>query len=552
VGVLVSALPPCVLHEDDDLLVVHKPAGVNTHAPAPYAGEGIYDWLRHREARWADLAIVHRLDKDTSGVLVFSKTERANRSLTEQFARRQVHKQYRLLTDRAVPPGPFVIRSSIVRQGDRYVAREGAADGQPAETHFRVVSAVGARTLVEAEPVTGRTHQIRVHAAWKGFPVLGDAAYGGSPHARVCLHARQLAFRHPASGQRVVFQAEPDFEADPRPGRRSGFIDAQETNAVRLVHGAGDGRPGWYVDRLGDYLLSHSEAPLSESREVELRAMAARWSARGVYHKTLERQVGQAPLPEVLPRLVQGEAAPERFLIRENGLTFELSFSEGYSVGLFLDQRDNRRRLLVGHVGAGFPVDATPRSAPLASPPEREPGSGIPRFEVLNVFAYTCAFSVAAARAGAHTTSLDLSKKYLAWGRRNFVQNGLDPAGHDFIYGDALRWLRRLARKGLAYDAVLLDPPTFSQSREHGVFRAEKDYGSLVNAALPLLKPGGVLFASTNAARLAPEAFLRQVQAAVAATRRSVALQHYVPQPPDFPICREEPAYLKTVWLRLA
>jgi 23S rRNA (cytosine1962-C5)-methyltransferase len=115
---------------------------------------------------------------------------------------------------------------------------------------------------------------------------------------------------------------------------------------------------------------------------------------------------------------------------------------------------------------------------------------------------------VCAAKAGARTTSLDLSKKYLEWGKRNFALNGLDPAAHDFIYGDTFDWLRRLAKKGRAFDAVVLDPPTFSQSKEHGTFRAEKDYGKLVTAALPLLKPGGILFASTNAADWPPEKFL--------------------------------------------
>ena len=81
-----NPLPPCVLHEDEHLLVVNKPAGWNTHAPSAFAGEGIYDWLKHREPRWASLAIIHRLDKETSGVMVFGKTTLANRSLTEQFA----------------------------------------------------------------------------------------------------------------------------------------------------------------------------------------------------------------------------------------------------------------------------------------------------------------------------------------------------------------------------------------------------------------------------------------------------------------------------------
>jgi 23S rRNA (cytosine1962-C5)-methyltransferase len=98
---------------------------------------------------------------------------------------------------------------------------------------------------------------------------------------------------------------------------------------------------------------------------------------------------------------------------------------------------------------------------------------------------------------------------------------------------------------------VALDPPTFSQSKEHGTFRAEKDYGKLVTAALPVIKPGGVLFASTNATDWPPEEFLADVEASIVEARRKILQRHYVPQPPDFPISRAEPAYLKTVWLRI-
>jgi 23S rRNA (cytosine1962-C5)-methyltransferase len=98
---------------------------------------------------------------------------------------------------------------------------------------------------------------------------------------------------------------------------------------------------------------------------------------------------------------------------------------------------------------------------------------------------------------------------------------------------------------------VLLDPPTFSQSKESGVFRADKDYGRLATAALPLLRSGGVLFASTNAADWPPQEFLATVAKAVHGANRQILQQHYVPQPPDFPISRAEPAYLKTVWLRV-
>jgi 23S rRNA (cytosine1962-C5)-methyltransferase len=528
--------PPCVIFEDDHLLVVNKPAGMNTHAPSPFAGEGIYDWLRHRESRWARLAIIHRLDKETSGVLVFSKTEVANRSLTEQFTRHSVRKKYLLLTDRPVKQAEFTVKSALARAGEKYVSRRLHAGGEQAETRFLVVSSARGQTLLEARPVTGKTHQIRVHAAASGFPILGDALYGGTPAARVHLHAAELTLKHPESGRETTFTAPVDFSADTRLALRSALINAKETNAYRLVHGAADGWPGWYVDRVGDFLLSQSGQTPSDEQRLALAGWLKLLSLRGAYHKLLARQVRKTSVSEASPQKVSGEDAPDEFVVCENGVRFALRFNEGYSVGLFLDQRDNRRRFLVSHVAAGFPLF-------VAGPDEAE---------VLNTFAYTCGFSVCAARSGARTTSLDLSKKYLEWGRRNFALNGLDASRHDFIYGDVFDWLHRLVKKKRGFDVIILDPPTFSQSKEGGTFQVEKDYGKLVNAAARLVKPNGVLFASTNAAKVAPEKFLSQVEAAIRREGRKILQQHYLPQPPDFPIRREEPACLKTVWLRIA
>jgi 23S rRNA (cytosine1962-C5)-methyltransferase len=561
---------PCVIFEDEHLLVVNKPAGWNTHAPSPYAGEGIYDWLKHREPRWADLAIIHRLDKETSGVMVFGKTALANRSLTEQFAGRAVRKEYLLLTDRKPRQREFTVKSKIVRAGERYVS---GARGELAETRFQIgnrQSAIGNQSEppsasaqlrrdkhvgcyeVMAEPLTGRTHQIRVHAAENGFPILGDTLYGGSPLQRVCLHAAEISFKHPATHETAVFTSPADFGTDTRLALRAAVVETEMTDSFRLIHGASDGWPGWYVERFGDFLLSQSEAELTESQR---RWVATLPGVKAIYQKLLNRQVRRTNFAQASPKLIGGEAAPDRFTIRENGVKYELSFNEGYSVGLFLDQRDNRRRLLTGHVAAGFPlfVGQASRLSPfLPEPKSRTDGDrrdACPT--MLNCFAYSCGFSVCGALSGARMTSLDLSKKYLEWGRRNFALNGLDPAEHDFIYGDAFDWLKRLAKKQRAFDVVLLDPPTFSQSKTSGVFRAEKDYGKLVAAALPVLNPGGVLFASTNAAEWPPEDVLGRIGEVIEKAGREIVQRHYVPQPPDFPVSRAEPAHLKTVWLRV-
>ena len=334
----------------------------------------------------------------------------------------------------------------------------------------------------------------------------------------------------------MVVRAVPAFNADPRVALREALIDPVETNCYRLVHGAADGWPGVYLDRLSEIGLFASDRDPLDPALVPPEIVAGRYQFRSLFYKRLTRHPDQASLASKSPQLHWGEKLPDELVVRENRVQFALSFKEGYSVGLFLDQRDNRRRLLTNHVGAGFSVWlTTPANA-----------------TVLNVFAYTCGFSVCAAQPGATTTNVDLSRKYLDWGQRNFRLNGLDPDRHEFIYGDAFDWMRRLRKKQRLFDLVILDPPSFSRSRERGSFQVEKDLSSLVSFALPLLNPRGLLFVSTNYAPLKPETFMEMITRPIAAANRRIIRWLFVPQPPDFPVTRTEPAYLKTAWFRLS
>jgi 23S rRNA (cytosine1962-C5)-methyltransferase len=527
-AVLVST-PPCVIYEDEHLLVVNKPAGLNTHSPSPYAGEGIYEWLRNREPRWSQLAIIHRLDKATSGLMVFAKTKLANKSLTHQFTNREVRKSYLLLTTKAPEEEDFVVRTSLRRAGEKYRV---SVSGDWAETRFQVRKKEGDYYLLSAEPLTGRTHQIRAHCEEIGCPILGDTLYGGEPFARACLHSSELAFQEPETGEALCFEVIPDFFRPFWWECRRSMID-ESTNAFRWMHRGSDQAPV-YLEAWQWQLLAQGESGPSESIIQFLRHASRFVDCRGAYYKVLNPDVARASQSEAAPHLLFGLAAPRGFNVQENGVRFEISFEQGYSVGLFLDQRDNRRRLLVNYIAPDFPVMP----------------AGLNGRSVLNTFAYTCGFSVCAAMAGAKTTSLDLSKRYLEWGQRNFRLNGLDPKEHDFIYGDVFDWAPRLAKKGRKFDVVILDPPTFSRSKER-VFQVERDYGALLVAVLPLLNARGVLFASTNAHKLVPEKFVEKVEAAIKKAGRKVVQRHYVPQPIDFPISKEEPAYLKTLWLRV-
>lgn len=211
-----------LVYEDTHLLVVDKPAGLLTQ-PGPERERGtllsqIHRYL-HRKARGRrfHLRSVHRLDRDTSGLLVFSKSSIAQKSLLWQFKHHQVEKKYLAVVEGTLPKEQGTFRSRLVRdRGDR---RRGSAQrkdlGKEAITHYRVVERLRDATLVEVSLETGRTHQIRIHFAEAGFPLVGEPTYrpkGFNPHtpfARQALHAQTLAFAHPRTGEPVRFTAEP-------------------------------------------------------------------------------------------------------------------------------------------------------------------------------------------------------------------------------------------------------------------------------------------------------------------------------------------------------
>jgi len=203
-----------VVYEDADLIVVNKPAGLTVHpAPGHPSGTLVNALLAH----CPDLSgingelrpgIVHRLDKDTSGLLVVAKNDRAQLALSEQFAGREVLKAYLALVEGRPPPAG-VIDAPIGRHPAQRKRMAVLAEGRPARTRYRVVAQWDEAALVVALLETGRTHQVRVHFAAIGHPVVGDPVYGRrSPLvARQFLHAWRLGFRHPRIGAWLEFEA---------------------------------------------------------------------------------------------------------------------------------------------------------------------------------------------------------------------------------------------------------------------------------------------------------------------------------------------------------
>ncbi|MGH7167061.1 MAG: RluA family pseudouridine synthase, partial [Nitrospiraceae bacterium] len=244
-------IPLDILHEDDALLVLNKPAGLVVHpAPGHWTGTLVNALLYHFQSSGGTVStiggkerpgLVHRLDKETSGVMVVAKTDQAHRALAAQFKQHSITRVYEALAWGAVKKLEGVIELAIgrdVKERKKFSARTARPKG--AETAYRVVERLGKlATLVEVFPRTGRTHQIRVHLASLGHPVLGDPTYGGPkvkelegvtiPH--VMLHARTLGFVHPATGKYLEWTA-------PRPSDMEVVYDAVQAAASRKARGA--------------------------------------------------------------------------------------------------------------------------------------------------------------------------------------------------------------------------------------------------------------------------------------------------------------------------
>ena len=272
-----------ILFEDDHLLVVNKPSGINTHKPDRFAPDGIHEWLTKREARWRNLSILQRLDKDTSGVMVFGKTTRANQSLAKQFESHTVEKTYLLLSATRPTRMKFWAKSPNTI------------------TEFEFLQESGEYFLMQARPHTGKTHQIRRHAADNGFPILGDTQYGGDPAPRLMLHAHKLSFEHPATGAQVTFASsvprafdEVDALVAAREFREPLF--GEQTNAFRLISGEADGVPDVIVDSYDGTLLVQWQTENAAGQGSELIArMQKECAPRAIYEQLVTKQKREKP-----------------------------------------------------------------------------------------------------------------------------------------------------------------------------------------------------------------------------------------------------------------
>ena len=195
---------------DADIVVANKPSGLLS-----VPGLGLEKTVcanSQLSARHGDVLTVHRLDMDTSGLIIFARNKDTQRALSRQFELRRVEKSYEALVEGRIDADTGTIDKAIARHSRNRPLRHLDPDGQNAITHWTALQTELNVTRVQLRPETGRSHQLRLHMASHGHPILGDVFYGNpDSHPRLCLHAKELAFTHPVSGQRLAFATTTPF-----------------------------------------------------------------------------------------------------------------------------------------------------------------------------------------------------------------------------------------------------------------------------------------------------------------------------------------------------
>jgi len=516
-----------ILYQDSDWLAVDTPTGLTTHAGKP--GElGAVEWLAlHRDLT---THVVSRLDRGTSGVLLLALNPTAA-------ARAQgIHE-----AGTAAKTYEFLSAGDNRRLGlaDTWERRD-ALDEKDAQTRFTRLgtSADGSWFHYRAEISRGRQHQIRRHAQLSGLPLLGDDEYGGAAFTRLCLHCAEvrwpeldqpLTADRPHSFTALLGDGATDVQVAVCHDRRGRWL-AAVTDALRAVHR--DEIPGLpaAIEVFGDWFnavwFDETAAPDQQAQLLHpvLDQVSARYGCRGGVVRTHRRNPHQRTL--VTEVAVIGERPPDLITVAEHGIQYEINLLTTQHTGLFLDQRDTRRRL------AQRARDA----------------------RVANLFAFTCSFSVAAAQYGAEVVfSVDTAKAGLNTGKSNFAQNGLSETGQGkFIQEDARKWLARQLRKhdhdpdawqGL--DLVICDPPVFAAAKNGGKFSVAKEWPGLAKNCAGLMAPGGAAIFANNH-RTGNHKFYHDALTAVFSQVTSL-------RPPlDFPIFPGRPQHVRTFWCESA
>ncbi len=454
--------------EFDEFIVVNKGFGFRTHRVSD--GQfGLVEFLS--EKLNMKLFVVQRLDKETSGLILFAKSKQAAHNISQLFETQQVKKTYFFLTDQFSSQQELVVEAYIDKQQNSFVIID---DHLPnSKTDFKFVKQLGKYYLWQAFPETGKPHQIRLHAQKAKIPILGDQAHGGSPFFRLALHAHKVVMTldrstfnlEVATPTLFLQESENVYEYFFRAclEKRRELYDIPTGESFRLVHAESDRvRADIFADHL--WIYDFIEVGLTETEKKSIYAFAATEGLNPVIRQMIDRGSGVGGLEKKTLEVVNTD---EAWQAQEEKINYALKINSGFSPGLFLDQRENR-----------LWVRQNSKTK-----------------KVLNLFSYTGGFSVAAGLGSAQQiTTVDVSAKFLSWSKENFELNELKFDQHEFFAQDCLLFLKGSVKRGRKWDLIICDPPTFGRTKE-SVWKIERDLPTLAQLMLECLeKKGQILF----------------------------------------------------------
>ena len=303
--------------------------------------------------------------------------------------------------------------------------------------------------------------------------------------------------------------------------KRKAYYQDELTTAFRLFNQEGDGFGGMTVDLYGDYaVFSWYNSYVYQIRKVISEAFRQVFpEVLGAYEKIRFKGLDYESAH------VYGQEAPDFFTVLENGVLYQVFMNDGLMTGIFLDQHEVRGSLVDG-LAMGK--------------------------SLLNMFSYTAAFSVAAAMGGAsQTTSVDLAKRSRELSQAHFQANAISTDDHRFIVMDVFEYFKYAKRKGLTYDVIVLDPPSFARNKKQ-TFSVAKDYHKLISQSLEILNPEGIIIASTNAANVSRQKFIEQIDKGFAG--RSYQILNKYGLPADFAYNKKDESsnYLKVISMKVS
>ena len=303
--------------------------------------------------------------------------------------------------------------------------------------------------------------------------------------------------------------------------KRKAYYQDDLTTAFRLFNQEGDGFGGLTVDLYGDYaVFSWYNSYVYQIRKVISEAFRQAFpEVLGTYEKIRFKGLDYESAH------IYGQEAPDFFTVLENGVLYQVFMNDGLMTGIFLDQHEVRGSLVDG-LAMGK--------------------------SLLNMFSYTAAFSVAAAMGGAsQTTSVDLAKRSRELSQAHFQANGISTDDHRFIVMDVFEYFKYAKRKGLTYDVIVLDPPSFARNKKQ-TFSVAKDYHKLISQSLEILNPEGIIIASTNAANVSRQKFTEQIDKGFAG--RSYQILNKYGLPADFAYNKKDESsnYLKVISMKVS